>query len=146
MDLFTPEVLDQGCHAGDLVKLNEEELPIVADLLELPVGDACARTEAMRAKYDLDAVIFTRGKQGTAASTREGWLEGEPASFPLAENADSVGAGDACTAALLTAQLLGRDWQAALDLANGHGAFVASQPTATPRLPMEIWAGYGLDN
>ena len=56
-----------------------------------------------------------------------------------------LGAGDACTAALLTAQLLGRDWQAALDLANGHGAFVASQPGATPSLPSEIWAKYELD-
>jgi fructokinase len=72
-------------------------------------------------------------------------LEGEPASFPLAKNADSVGAGDACTAALLTARLLGRDWQTTLDLANRHGAFVASQPSATPPLPGEIWAKYELD-
>ena len=57
----------------------------------------------------------------------------------------SIGAGDACTAALLTARLLGRDWQATLDLANRHGAFVASQPGATPPLPGEIWAKYELD-
>ena len=103
-------------------------------------------TEAMRMKYDLDAIIFTRGERGTAASTADGWVEGEPASFSAAENADSVGAGDACTAALLTARLLGRDWQATLDLANRHGAFVASQPGATPLLPDEVWASYGLDS
>ncbi len=90
------------------------------------------RSEAICEKYDLEAVIFTRGKRGTAAFTDKGWLEGVPACFPLAENADSVGAGDACTAALLTARLLGRPWQAALDMANRHGAFVASQPGATP--------------
>ena len=142
MNLFTAEILDESCRAADLVKLNDEELPIVADLLELP--DNNARAEAMREKYNLDAVILTRGGQGTAAHTAEGWLEGAPASFPLARNADSVGAGDACTAALLTARLLGRDWQTTLDLANRHGALVASQPSATSPLPGEIWASYSL--
>jgi fructokinase len=143
MDLFTPEILDQGCRAADLVKLNEEELPIVADLLELPDNNASA--EALREKYNLEALILTRGKQGTTAYTAEGWHEGAPASFPSAPNADPVGAGDACTAAFLTARLLARDWQSTLNLANYHAAYVASQSGATPVLPMEIWAKYGLD-
>ena len=144
MDLFTAEILDEGCRVANLMKLNDEELPTVAELLEIDEGDAQSRTEDIREKYDLDAVIFTRGEQGTAAATREGWLEGASASFPAAPNSDTVGAGDACTAALLTARLLGRDWQAALDLANRHAAYVASQPSATPALPPEVWAEYGL--
>ena len=52
--------------------------------------------------------------------------------------------GDACTASLLTARLQGRSWQNTLDLANRHGAFVASQPGATPRLPAEILGFYKL--
>jgi len=146
MDLFTAEILDEGCRVADLVKLNDEEIDTVAQLLGLPEGDARSRAEAMRSQYDLDAVIFTRGQRGTAACTTDGWLEGEPASFPVAENADSVGAGDACTAALLTARLLGRDWQATLNLANRHGAYVASQPGATPSLPKEVWGSYSLDS
>ncbi len=141
MDLFTAEILDEGCRVADLLKLNDEEIDTVAQLLKLSEGDARFRAEALRANYDLDAVIFTRGQRGTAACTADGWLEGEPASFPAAENADSVGAGDACTAALLTARLLGRDWQATLNLANRHGAYVASQPGATPSL----WESYGLE-
>ncbi len=144
MDLFTAEILEEGCRVANLMKLNDEELPTVAELLEIHEGDARRRTEAIREKYDLDAVIFTRGKQGTAAATREGWLEGVPANFPAAPNSDTVGAGDACTATLLTARLLNRDWQAALDLANRHAAYVASQPSATPKLPVEVWAEYGL--
>jgi len=145
MDLFNAEILDEGCRVTNLVKLNDEEIDTVAGLLDLPQGDARSRAETIRAKYDLDAVIFTRGKRGTAASTADGWVEGAPTSFPLTENADSVGAGDACTAALLTARLLGRDWQATLDIANRHGAFVASQPGATPLLPGEVWVKYELD-
>ncbi len=145
LDLFNAEILDEGCRVTNLVKLNDEEIDTVAGLLDLPQGDARSRAETIRAKYDLDAVIFTRGKRGTAASTADGWVEGAPTSFPLTENADSVGAGDACTAALLTARLLGRDWPATLDLANRHGAFVASQPGATPLLPGEVWVKYELD-
>ena len=145
MDLFTAEVLDEGCRVAALVKLNDEEIDPVADLLQLPAGEPRARVEAMRAQYNLEAVIFTRGKAGTAACTTDGWLEGEPASFPAAENADSVGAGDACTAALLLGRLLGRDWPATLDLANRHAAYVASQPSATPVLPAEVWASYELN-
>ena len=145
MDLFTAEVLDEGCRVAALVKLNDEEIDPVADLLQLPAGESRARVEAMRAQYNLEAVIFTRGKAGTAACTTDGWLEGEPASFPAAENADSVGAGDACTAALLLGRLLGRDWPATLDLANRHAAYVASQPSATPVLPAEVWASYELN-
>lgn len=144
MDFYSAEILEAGCRAANVMKLNDEELSTVAGLLNIPEGDVRMRTEAIRERYDLDAVIFTRGKLGTAATTRDGWLEGEPARFPATENADSVGAGDACTAALLTARLLGRDWPAALDVANRHAAFVASQPGATPRLPTEIWASYGL--
>ena len=146
MNLFTAEILDEGCQVADLVKLNDEEIDTVAQLLDLPEGDVRFRAEALRANYDLEAVIFTRGKLGTAACKADGWQEGDPASFPAAENADSVGAGDACTAALLTARLLGRDWQAALNLANLHGAYVASQPGAAPSLPREVWESYSLDS
>ena len=145
MDLFTAEILDEGCQMADLVKLNDEEIITVANQLGLPEGNARAHAEALREKYNLEAVILTRGKQGTTAYTAEGWHEGAPASFPSAPNADPVGAGDACTAALLTARLLARDWQSTLNLANHHAAYVASQSGATPVLPMEIWAKYGLD-
>jgi fructokinase len=144
MDLFSAQILDEGCRVANLVKLNDEEIEIVASMLDLPSGDSRLSAEALLENYDLEAVIFTRGKRGTAAYTAKGWVEGDPASFPLAENADSVGAGDACTAALLTARLLGRPWQAALDMANRHGAFVASQPGATPRLSDEMWETYKL--
>jgi fructokinase len=144
MDLFSAPILDEGCRVANLVKLNDEEIEIVASMLDLPSGDSRLGAEALLENYDLEAVIFTRGKRGTTAYTAKGWVEGDPVSFPLAENADSVGAGDACTAALLTARLLGRPWQSALDMANRHGAFVASQPGATPRLSDEMWETYKL--
>ena len=145
MNLFNAEILEEGCRVADLVKLNDEEIDTVAGLLKLPEGDPQKQVEELHAKFELDAVVFTRGQRGTAACTADGWLEGEAASFPVAENADSVGAGDACTAALLTARLLGKDWQETLNIANRHGAYVASQSGATPLLPEELWKSYQLD-
>jgi len=145
MDLFTAEILEEGCRVADLVKLNDEEIETVAVLLKFSEGDPQKQVEAMREEFELDAVVFTRGKKGTTACTADGWLEGEVASFPVAANADSVGAGDACTAALLTARLLRKEWQETLNIANRHGAYVASQPGATPLLPEELWESYQLD-
>ena len=53
-------------------------------------------------------------------------------------HADTVGAGDACCASLITGMLL--DWppERTLALANRVGAYVASQPGATPRLPESL--------
>ena len=144
MDSFTPALLDEGCRAANLVKLNDEEIDLVAERLNLPGENTRARAEAIQSKYKLEALILTRGKLGTTACTLKGWIEGKPATFPAVPNADPVGAGDACTAALLAARLLGRDWQSTLDLANRHAAYVASQPGATPVLPDELWAGYAL--
>lgn len=144
MNLFNAEILEEGCRVADLVKINDEEIERVAGLLKLSEGDPLKQVEELHAKFELEAVVFTRGERGTAAHTADGWVEGEVASFPAALNSDTVGAGDACTAALLTARLLGLDWQAALNLANRHAAYVASQPSATPALPPEVWADYGL--
>ena len=64
------------------------------------------RVAALRERFDLEAVIFTRGEAGTTACTDSGWVDGAAARYPAAPNADSVGAGDACTAALLLGRLL----------------------------------------
>jgi fructokinase len=88
--------------------------------------------------FDLQAVILTRGKDGTAALTPSGWVEGQAAAYDRQDGADTVGAGDACTAGLLSSLVLGRTLEQALDLANQMGAFVAHRSGATPELPDQL--------
>ena len=61
-----------------------------------------------------------------------------PSHFNPEEKADSVGAGDACSAAILHG--VARNWpmQKTANLANQLGAYVASRSGATPNLPPEI--------
>ena len=125
-DFYDAPTLHAGCAAADLVKLNDEELEIVCNLTE--ADDA----EALRQQFNLRALILTRGKDGTAALTDDGWIEGATATYPRVDGADTVGAGDACSAGLLAALVTGGDLHQALTLANHMGAYVAGQVGATP--------------
>jgi fructokinase len=121
-----------GCSTATYVKLNDEELDIVCELTDVKDAEALVRT------FNLRALILTRGEKGTAALTEDGWLEGEQASYEFVEGSDTVGAGDATSAGLLAALVLGKDLPEALSMANHMGAFVAGQVGATPELPDEI--------
>lgn len=131
-DFYDAGVLAAGCDAAELVKLNDEELQTVCDLTG--VADA----EALVDHFNLRGLIFTRGAEGTAAWMDGRWIEGEPATYHRVDGADTVGAGDACSAGLLSALVLGAEMEQALNVANHMGAFVAGQIGATPDLPDHI--------
>jgi fructokinase len=133
-------ILSENCRRATIVKLNEEELPAVADLLALPAGAPDYRLAQLRSLYELEAVVYTRGQRGTMLVVGDKVFEPPVVGFPAAPNADAVGAGDACTAGILVGWL--RDMLPAeiAELANHLGAFVASQKGATPTLPPEVIA------
>jgi fructokinase len=138
---FTAELIRESCALATVVKLNESELPQVHRLLGLGEEHVEAQDHQasdLLAQFYLDAVVLTRGAAGTVLYTAAGKTETAPVSDPPAPGADNVGAGDACAAGILLGMLL--DWPArrTLALANAAGAFVASQPGATPRLPADL--------
>lgn len=96
---------------------------------------AVAAARAMIDAHELKWVAITRGEQGTMIVTRSEIIQGEPVRYEAADGADAVGAGDACAAGLVVGRVLNLSWQATVDLANDCGAYVASQPGATPTLP-----------
>jgi fructokinase len=143
---WSAELIRRSCTLATVVKLNELELPRVDEMLAL-TSEAMALDEqaaALRDHFGLDAVVVTRGAAGTALYLAGGKIEGEPMSYPRQPDADSVGAGDACAAGILMGMLLG--WPAArtVALANSVGAYVATQPGATPRLPPGLFAQFAL--
>jgi len=82
--------------------------------------------------------VLTRGKLGTELHTADSVTIGQPAKFATEPDADSVGAGDACSAAILHGAVRRWSLQQTADLANRLGAFVASRQGATPELPAEL--------
>lgn len=145
--------LRRGVEASTVLKLNEQEAPVVARMLGLTLGqearaagaasagdhaEAEAIAAALLAEFRLQMVVLTRGPRGTLLLTDRARVEGAPARFEPADGADAVGAGDACGAAVLFGLLRRWPLQRVADLANLCGAFVAATPGATPPLPPQI--------
>jgi len=102
-----------------------------------------AQARAMMARFNLRWLVITKGAEGLTLHHREGVEQArEPALEPEQLKAgDSVGAGDATSAALLVSLLSGASWAESAQFAARCGAFVASQRGATPEFPEELRRG-----
>ena len=134
-DYFSATLLEASCRAASIVKMNEAELAAVAPLLRLGQAE---EIQQLIEHFDLDLFVLTRGKLGTALHSANSVVVGRPAQFAPEPDADSVGAGDACSAAILHGAVRRWPLQKMADLANRLGAFVASRKGATPELPAEL--------
>jgi fructokinase len=129
---YSREVIAESLQRADLVKLNHEEMPVLADLFDINAADGRTFCNDLIEKYDLQLVCITRGSEGSLLSSR---TEGhEHPGFKI-QVADVVGAGDAFTAALVHEYLMGSSLEEINDSANRMGAWVASQHGAMPPLP-----------
>jgi fructokinase len=143
-DFFSAEVVERSAALATVVKVNEQELPTIDRLIGLygtEVSGTTSQDQQVRTlceRFALDAVVVTRGAAGTVLYTAAGKTERAPAGYPPHPEADSVGAGDACAAGILMGMLLGWPAGRIVDLANSAGAYVASQPGATPALPRAL--------
>ena len=131
---FSREILDQSIGHADIVKLNEAEVPIVAELLDLPPIPA----EFARAIFDRGParlVSVTLGGDGCLAMTPAETVRVRPETVALV---DTVGAGDAFTAGLIYAQLHAWPLEKSARFANAVGGLVASRAGAMPDLRSEF--------
>lgn len=140
---FDRQHVRRSCELATVVKANMSELDTLTEMLSLGDGQADDRAKRLLERYELRMVVLTRGQAGTVLYTPDGRHEGEPASYPPADNADAVGAGDACAAAVLVGLATRMPPGDIATLANHAGAFVASQPGATPDLPKSILSMIG---
>lgn len=139
------EIIRSSLSAADVLKCNEEELVQLADWLQLAAQkDAVAIAEELQNSYSLRSVFWTRGSRGCVLQRGRQLVDAVvPQDLPQDPNADSVGAGDAASAALVVG--LVADWPAEklVRLANYCGAFVASRRGGTEPLPNEILSMLG---
>ena len=135
-NFYDAGLLEHGFHLANAAKLNEEELVVIARIFGLDPDP-----ESVRRRFQLEQLIYTRGKRGTVIYDAEGAYEGAPVAFEEERDADSVGAGDSCSAAVTVGILSGWSPQRVADFGNLVGAYVASRPGGTPRLPRRLTAG-----
>lgn len=140
---FSAESLRAGMERCNVVKLNEDEAPLLKELLGLQPPDGKADSDALSAvghallaEYSrLRLVILTLGAAGSYVFTRT--VESyQPA--PRVKVADTVGAGDAFTAAFCVSLLRNKPIAEAHRIAARVSSYVCSQHGAMP--PYELAA------
>ena len=126
---YSAKVLSESLKFADIAKLNAEELPRVVELLGIPHHGEQPSAERLRFAYGLKLVCVTRGAQGSLLVSE--FERHEHPGFRV-QVADTVGAGDAFTAALVHHFLRGAGLAAMTEAAIRIGAWVASCVGATP--------------
>lgn len=131
---YSADVLAYSFEVCTVAKMNDEELPRVVDELGMTAEGEEESARALLEGFYLDLVCVTRGENGCLLVSDDESVE-HPG-FKV-EVADTVGSGDAFTAALVHHLLRGSPLAQAAEAANRMGAFVAGRVGATPELDRE---------
>jgi fructokinase len=126
---FSAEVLVESLKRADIMKLNDDELPRVMALLGIAHHNEQSSAESLLRTFSLKLVCVTRGANGSLLVNNSGSHHHH--GYPI-KVADTIGAGDAFTAALVHQYLRGASLAAMNDAANLVGSWVASQIGGTP--------------
>ena len=135
---YTPQLVTELLAMAHVVKLNESEMDAVAEFASLPrsgIEEFCR--EGSR-RFGWRAVCVTLGARGCALLNGAEYVEAD--GHPV-QIADTVGAGDGFTAALLHG--LDQQWPTdeIAEFANRVGAIIASRPGAIPDWhPSEVFS------
>jgi fructokinase len=141
---YSGEVIQESLELASVMKMNDAEVPQVLGLLGLPANDcddpAGLRRGAERLLAEfptLRMVAVTRGGKGSLLVTRDA-ADDHPGIRTSV--ADTIGAGDAFTAAMATYLMRGAPLATINEAGNRWGSWVASQAGGMPPLPDDLEA------
>lgn len=133
---YSREILHDSLQSCTILKLNDEEVTVLAEMLfhekQLSMKDFAFR---IARDFAIAVVIITAGVDGCMVFENEklNFVKGYPAKV-----VDTIGAGDAFSAAFLYAYFHHQNPLRAADMANQLGAFVASSRGSVPEFSPEI--------
>jgi len=134
---FNVEIVKVLLEVSSVLKINDEELLVLARMLNI-TGTEQEILTGLTERFSLKLIALTKGDKGSCLFS-SGTISDHPG-FPV-EVADSVGAGDAFTAALAVGMLQGNQLDDINEHANRVASFVCSKTGATPKLPEAIAVG-----
>lgn len=134
-NFYTREVLVDSMKRANVMKINDEELILISRMFGYPGIDLKDKCWLLLGKYSLKALVLTCGVNGSYIFTpgQISFME-----TPKVEVVDTVGAGDAFSAAFMASILKGCSILQAHANAVAISAFVCTQPGAMPTLPQEL--------
>lgn len=133
---YSAEILKQGCHHADILKLNDDELPIVCGLLGIAAPEDIRTPHDDRPHPDIDkirdhfnigTILVTCGARGSLVASNQGWSWLDSVKVDVI---DTVGAGDAFTAGFVAGVLAGESDSVAQSRATNAAARACSHAGA----------------
>ncbi|MBQ6924281.1 MAG: carbohydrate kinase [Kiritimatiellae bacterium] len=124
---YSRETIAESLEVADVLKLNDEECAVLAELFGLP-GDPRGAVAALADRFGLSHVILTLGAKGSMLYDGAAFAEYPVA--PCEKLVDTVGCGDSFLAAWCVAFLCGKGADAAMREATALSAYVAGHKGA----------------
>jgi fructokinase len=135
---YSDSVILESLELANVLKLNEEELPLLAGLCGL-AGSPLEILRALADRFDLRAAVHTRGPAGACLIAGD---EVSERSGVTVKVVDTVGAGDTFTAAVALGLLFAAPLPEIHARASQAAAFVCTQAGAAPQFPAALrWDG-----
>lgn len=131
LDFYSRELIDESMRLSNVLKMNDEELSVLTAMFSLH-GDVRQRIDELVRMFGFEAVVVTCGSSGSLIRQADWWSELPPRPVQVA---DTVGAGDAFTAALTMGLLARMSLDEVHNLAGELARYVCSQAGATPPMP-----------
>jgi fructokinase len=145
---YSRGVIEESLQLANVLKLNDDELPALAEVLSLPGSTEQKiehkterQIECLAQTFSLRLVALTRGPKGSLLYQEGRWSDCP--SRPV-RVVDTVGAGDSFTAALVLGLLRKMDLDEINTLANEVARYVCSCAGGTPSLPVEFARKFSL--
>ena len=135
---FSKEILEQSFRRCNILKINDEELVVVARMFGYQDLDDAKVCEQIVKDYQLEMLVLTCGTNGSHVFTADGKHSFQDT--PKVTVADTVGAGDSFTGSFCAAILNGKPVEEAHRIAVEVSAYVCTQNGAMPKYPAELVA------
>jgi len=128
---YNKHTLKRSLLRSDIVKLNEEELVVIAKYFKIdannpPQSNLHEKAKLLAAEFDIKQVIVTAGAQGAWMTTDDKLIKTQLQPSEQAEIVDTVGAGDAFSAVCMLANTLNWDHSSMLDRANAFASAICN--------------------
>ncbi|WP_281616371.1 carbohydrate kinase [Flammeovirga sp. SubArs3] len=128
---YNKDCIESSLNQCNVLKINEEEVLVVAELLDVNLLDEEQFCHHLIERFSIDMVALTKGEEGSYLVTKN---ETSYLSTPKVNVVDTVGAGDSFTARLVIGILnnepIIETHQKAVELS----AYVCTQKGATPKI------------
>jgi fructokinase len=132
---WSQEVITESLELAGVLKLNDEELPVVAGLFGLS-GEPSHQLRQLAARFQLQAVALTKGANGSSLLVGPDLVSRPGSKLTVV---DTVGAGDSYTAALALGLLVEQSAPEIIECAHRIADYVCTQPGAMPPLPPRLF-------